>query len=139
MRMEIRHQAETPISFAPVLSICYCLILSTMSSKKKKRTAVFSSTEVANKAAASTIRAKATTFGSSLRSRRVAVASFHAPNDHYIPPTTSSLEALLRDLKLDPVEKAETEAGISVKMKKKRYQNSVCDQSHLLEILLTCL
>ena len=46
------------------------------------------------------------------------MASFHAPNDHYIPPTTSSLEALLRDLKLDPVEKAETEAGISVKMKK---------------------
>lgn len=35
------------------------------------------------------------------------------------------LDILLGDLNLDPVEKAEKDAGISVKMKGKRYQSSV--------------
>lgn len=47
-------------------------------------------------------------------------------DDHVLPAAPEiPLEKILEDLKLDPVEKAEKEAGISVKMRGKRYQSSV--------------
>lgn len=69
-------------------------------------------------------------IGTASGSRRIrAVLAAKADDPPAVLPETP-LEQLLGDLKLDPVEKAEQEAGISIKVKAKRYQTSVRIEPH---------
>lgn len=64
-------------------------------------------------------------IGSVLGSRRIQTVLSAKEDVPQAAICETPLEQLLGDLRLDPVEKAEQEAGISVKIKPKRYQTSV--------------
>lgn len=97
------------------------------SSRKKKRTTLvsFNETQRSSSGSASALLAPPSAFGTTYKSRRINVAAYRDPNKTYAMPSVTPLETLLQNLKIDPIEKAEQEAGITVQVKNKRYCNSV--------------
>lgn len=97
------------------------------SSRKKKRTILvsFNETQRSFSGSASALLAPPPAFGSTHNSWRINVAAYRDPNKSYALPSVTPLETLLKNLKIDPIEKAEQDAGITVQIKNKRYRNSV--------------
>lgn len=101
--------------------------LSMSAGRKRKRPAVvsFNETQHNSSVPASALLVTPTAFGTTLKSRRITTSAFRDPNRTYATPNITPLETLLENLEIDPVEKAEQDAGISIQIKCKRYQNSV--------------
>lgn len=89
------------------------------SSWKKKRTTLvsFNETQRSFSGSASALLAPPPAFGSTHNSRRINVAAYRDPNKSYALPSVTPLETLLKNLKIDPIEKAKQDAGITVQIK----------------------